>query len=177
MATFRDIKKEFFTSSEKEQEQLLKEIYNFSKDIKQFMDTRFLKDNEEAFIDEIEKATDYYTRSGIPKEMSPRKINSIISKAKKSKVNVETLEEMELIAFKAYLNFLNDFGGGPEIYESKVYDHLENYLKLALKDTSNDNIEDKVMEINYLLSNNTNMYYDHIWELFENLTGNEVASD
>ena len=30
MATYKDIKKEFFNLSNKEQEQILKEIYNFS---------------------------------------------------------------------------------------------------------------------------------------------------
>jgi len=36
MATYRDIKKEFFNLPNKEQEQILKEIYNFSKDVKEF---------------------------------------------------------------------------------------------------------------------------------------------
>jgi len=174
MATFKDVKKEFFNLSDKEQVQLLKEIYNFSKDMKQFLNTRLMNDNAEVFIDELNKATNYYTHSGIPKEMSPRKINSIITKAKKSKVSTGILEEMELIAFKAYMNFLNDFGGGPDIYESKVYDHLENYLQLLLKNPSNDNRDDKIVEIQYFLYQNQNMYYDHIWGLFKDLTGLEV---
>ena len=174
MATFRDVKKKFFTLNIKEQEQLLKEIYNFSKDMKQFLNTRLMHDSEEVFIDEIRKATDYYTRSGIPKEMSPRKINSILTKAKKSKVTLNTLEKMELIAFKAYMNFLNNFGGGPEIYEDKVYDHLKNYLELIVNTASNNDIDTKVDEIQTFLYANQNMYYDHIWELFHELTGMKV---
>jgi len=174
MATFRDIKKEFFNLEIKEQEQLLKELYNFSKDTKQFLNTRLMNDAQEAFIDEINKATDYYTHSGIPKEISPRKINSIISKAKKSKVNIKILEEMELIAFKAYIDFLNDFGGGPEIYEDKVYDHLKNYLELILNNLSNSDLDTKLDEIKNYLYKNQNMYYDHIWELFQDLTGIKV---
>jgi len=72
------------------------------------------------------------------------------------------------------MNFLNDFGGGPDIYESKVYDHLENYLQLLLKNPSNDNRDDKIVEIQYFLYQNQNMYYDHIWGLFKDLTGLEV---
>ena len=174
MATFRDIKKEFFNLDVKEQEQLLKELYNFSKDTKQFLNTRLMNDGEEAFIEEIKKATDYYTHSGIPKEISPRKINSIISKAKKSKVNTKIIIEMELIAFKAYMNFLNDFGGGPEIYEDKIYDHLKNYLELLLSNQLNSDIATKIDEMKNYLYKNQNMYYDHIWELFQDLTGVEV---
>ena len=173
MAKYRDIKKEFFNLSDKKQEQLLKEIYNFSKDMKQFLNTRLMNDNEEAFIDEISKATDYYTRSGIPKEISPRKINSIITKAKKSKVSVDTLEKMELIAFQSYMNFLNDFGGGPEIYEDKIYDHLKNYLELILSNSSNS--DTKINEIKDYLFENQNMCYDYIWELFQDLTGVKVG--
>ena len=55
MATYRDIKKEFFDLSNKEQEQILKEIYNFSKDIKEFLNTRLTSDNGESYIQEIEK--------------------------------------------------------------------------------------------------------------------------
>jgi len=170
MATYRDIKKEFFDLSKKEQEQILKEIYNFSKDVKEFLNTRLTSDNGKSYIDEIEKATDYYTVSGIPKDMSVRKINSVISKAKKAKVDVSILEEMEYIAFKAYLDFLNDFGGGPEIYEEKVYEHLKNYLILVLENNSQQNIETKVQHIQEYLLNNTNMCYDYLWELFEELT-------
>lgn len=176
MATFRDIKKEFFNLSNKEQEQIFKEIYNFSKDMKQFLSTRLMNDNEEAFVDELNKATDYYTRSGIPKDMSPRKINSIINKAKKSKVSAETLKEMELIAFKAYMNFLNDFGGGPDIYEDQVYDHLNNYIQLVLNNPSNENKDDEIVEMQYFLCQNQNMCYDYIWNLFKELTGIEVES-
>ena len=100
MATYRDIKKEFFDLSKKEQEQILKEIYNFSKDVKEFLNTRLTSDNGKSYIDEIEKATDYYTVSGIPKDMSVRKINSVISKAKKAKIDVSILEEM---VYSSYL--------------------------------------------------------------------------
>ena len=171
MATYRDIKKEFFNLSTKEQEQILKEIYNFSKDVKEFLNTRLSSDSGGNYIKEIEKATDYYTPSGIPKDMSVKKINSVISKAKKAKADISILEKMEFIAFKAYIDFLNDFGGGPEIYEDKVYDHLKNYISLVLKNDTQKDIETKLTYIENYLLNNTNMYYDHLWDLFEELAG------
>ena len=98
-------------------------------------------------------------------------INSIISKAKKAKVDISILEKMEFIAFKAYIDFLNDFGGGPEIYEDKVYDHLKNYISLVLNSNTQKDIETKLKYIENYLLNNTNMCYDYLWELFEELTG------
>jgi len=170
MATYKDIKKEFFDLSIKEQEQILKEIYNFSKDIKEFLNTRFTNDNEDYHIEEIESATNYYTYTGIPKILSTRKINSVISKAKKAKVSTEILEKMEYIAFKGYFDSLNDFGDGPEIYEDKIYDHLKNYLTLVSKNNSQQKKDTKLNDLKKYLLENTNMYYDHIWELFEEMT-------
>ena len=170
MATYKDVKKEFFNLSIKEQEQILKDIYNFSKDVKEFLNTRLTSDNGESYIKEIKKATDYYTPSGIPKDMSVRKINSVISKAKKAKVDSSIIEGMEYIAFKAYIDFLNDFGGGPEIYEEKVYDHLQNYILLILTNNSQKDRDNKIYHLQDYLLNNTNMCYDYLWELFEELT-------
>lgn len=170
MATYKDVKKVFFALSNTDQEQIFKEIYNFSKDVKEFLNTRLTSDNDKYYIDEIEAATDYYTRSGIPKDLSVKKINSIISKAKKAKVGFLVLEEMEYIAFKGYMDFLNDFGGGPEIYEDKVYDHLKNYILLVLENNLKQDIDDKLYQVQNDLLKNTNMYYEHLWDLFEELT-------
>jgi hypothetical protein len=37
LATLREIKKEFFSLPQKEQESVLQEIYGFSKDVKEFL--------------------------------------------------------------------------------------------------------------------------------------------
>lgn len=174
MATFTEIKKKFFSLPQKEQELLLKEIYGLSKESKRFLDVRLTGANEVNFIEEITKSTRYATPNGYPKDIEVRKVNTILSNAKKCKVAPQILEKMELIAFEGYMGFLNDYGGGPEIYESKVYDHLENYLHLVLEYRP---VDERVMlfqKMKIYLRQNTNMYYDHIWELFEELTEMDI---
>jgi len=171
MATLKDIKKEFFVLSQKEQEQLIKEIYGFSQDMKSFLDMRLTGSGEEKYIKEITKATESCTPKGYPKDIKVRTVNSVFTKAKKSKVSDKTLCEMEWIAFDGYMTYLNDYGGGPEIYEDKIYDHLNNYLLLLDKTLTDKEYSDKLEFVSKYLRGHTNMYYDHIWELFEDITG------
>jgi hypothetical protein len=174
MATLKDIKKEFFSLSEKEQEQIIKEIYSFSKDMKSFLDMRLTGSGEEKYIKEITKASESCTPKGYPKEIKVRTVNSIFTKAKKSKVGDKTLCEMEWIAFDGYMTYLNDYGGGPEIYEDKIYEHFKNYLLLLDKISKAEEYVDELEEVSKYLRNHTNMCYDYIWELFEDITGEEV---
>jgi len=171
MATLREIKKEFFALSQKEQEQLIKEIYGFSKDIKSFLDMRLTGSGEEKYIKEITKATESCTPKGYPKDIKVKNVNSILTKAKKSKVSDKTLCEMEWIAFDGYMTFLNDYGGGPEIYEDKIYDHLNSYLLFLPKTLIDTEYANRLEFVSKYLRGHNNMYYDHIWELFEDVTG------
>jgi hypothetical protein len=174
MANLREIKKAFFELPDKEQQQILKEIYNFSKDVKEFLNVRLLNDGEELYIEKIIKATESSTPTGLPKIIKVTQVNSIINKAKKSKVKKDTLCEMEWIAFDGYMTFLNDYGGGPESYENKVYDHLKNYLLLLNDISKNEELDEELDGVKNYLREHTNMYYDHIWELFEEITGESV---
>jgi hypothetical protein len=130
-----------------------------------------LNDGEELYIEKIRKATESSTPTGLPKTIKVTQVNSILNKAKKSKVKKDTLCEMEWIAFDGYMTSLNDYGGGPESYENKVYDHLKNYLSLLLNDISKN---DELDGVKHYLREHTNMYYDHLWELFEEITGESV---
>jgi len=174
MANLREIKKAFFELSDKEQETILKEIYSFSKDIKEFLNVRLLNDGEELYIEKIRKASESSTPTGLPKTIKVTQVNSILNKAKKSKVEKDTLCEMEWIAFDGYMTFLNDYGGGPESYENKVYDHLKNYLLLLCDISKNEELNDELDGVKHYLRKHTNMYCDHIWELFEEITGESV---
>jgi len=174
MATFTEIKKKFFSLPQKEQELLLKEIYGLSKESKRFLDIRLSGENEENFIEEITKATRYSTPNGYPKDIEVRKVNSILSNAKKCKVDPKILEKMELIAFKGYMGYLNDYGGGPEIYENKVYYHLNNYLSLVIENHAVENQLEIFETMRSYLLENTNMYYDHIWGLFDDLSEMDI---
>ena len=175
MATLRDIKKKFFSLSTKDQENILKEIYGFSKDMKVFLNVRLLGDGEEKFIEQIKKATESATLTGMPKIIKVVSVNNILNKAKKSNVKKETLCDMEWCAFDGYMTFLNDYGGGPDNFEDKVYDHLKNYL-LLLIDISNDKqkLEDELLGVENYLSQHGNMYNDHLYELYEDLAEKHV---
>jgi hypothetical protein len=178
LATLRDIKKKFFSLSKKDQENMLKEIYGFSKDMKEFLNVRLLGDGEEKFIEQIKKATESTTSIGMPKIIKVVNVNSILNKAKKSNVKKETLCDMEWYAFDGYMTFLNDYGGGPDSFENKVYDHLKNYL-LLLIEISNDKqkLEDELLGVENYLSQHDNMYNDHLYELYEDLSAEYVCKD
>ena len=174
MATLKDIKKVFFFLSKKEQETILKEIYGFSKDVKEFLNVRLLNEGEEKFIEQIKKASESSTYTGMPKIIKVTNINQILNKAKKSKVRQETLCEMQWIAFDGYMTFLNDYGGGPDSFEDKVYDHLKAYLLLLLDISNGQELNDELVGVSNYLRKHNNMYYDHIWELYKELTGMDV---
>ncbi len=170
MATFGEIKNKFFSLSKQEQENLLKEIYGFSKDIKDFMDVRLLSDGERKFIEEIKKATESSTPTGRPKSIKVAKINSILRKAKKSKVKNKILCEMFWHAFDGYVTFLNNNGEGPDIYEDKAYEHLKEYL-LLLVEISEDKqvLKNQLLFVKNYLNQHNNMYNEHLWELYEDI--------
>jgi len=174
LATLKDIKKAFFSLSKKEQETVLKEIYGFSKDVKEFMNVRLLKEGEEKFIEQIKKAAASSTYTGLPKMIKVTNVNKILRNAKKSKVSSETLCNMEWIAFDGYMTFLNDYGGGPDSYENKVYDHLKAYLLLLFETKSGDELDNILADVSDYLRSHSNMYYEHIWELYKELTGMDV---
>lgn len=178
MATLREIKKEFFSLPQKEQEIVLKEIYGFSKDIKEFLNVRLLGDGEEKFIEQIKKATESATAKGTPKMIKVVNVNSILNKAKKSNVKKETLCTMEWHAFDGYMTFLNDYGGGPDSYENKTYDHLKNYLLLLIESSNNkQSLEEELLGVENYLNQHNNMYNDHLWELFEDISAKYIYRD
>ncbi len=174
MATIKDIRESFFALTKKEQEAMLKDIYSYSKDVKEFLNMRLLGADGGSFLEQIRKVTQSSTKTGMPKIIKVTSVNSVISKAKKAKVSKDILCEMEWIAFDGYMTSLNDYGGGPESYENKVYTHLENYLLLVTSIERGEKLTDELEAAGQYLQNNTNMYYDHIWELFEEITGMKV---
>lgn len=174
MATLKDIKKAFFTLSQKEQEIIIKDIYGFSKDMKTFLNICLLDDGGEAYLKEIQKATESQTPKGYPKEISVRTVNSIFTKARKSNIKKDILCEMEWIAFDGYMTYLNDYGGGAEIYEDKMYEHLNSHLLFTIKLYSKEEQKEKFKKISFYLKRHTNGCYDDIFQLFEELTGSVI---
>ena len=145
--------------------------------MKEFLNVRLLGEGEEKFIEQIQKATDSATPTGLPKLIKVTNVNNILRKARKSNVKKETLCDMEWYAFHGYMTFLNDYGGGPESYEGKVYDHLKNYL-LLLIDISDDKeeLENELLGVEQYLSQHSNMYNDHLFELYEDLAAKYIQT-
>jgi len=176
MSTFKQVKNAFNKLSEDKKEKLLQDIYDFSKDMKIFLESRLLEntDSGKEFVNQMQKETldKVFKRKGEPGTPDGRKVNSIISKAKKSKVDIEIIIELEKLAFEGFVEFLNEFGGGPENFDEMAANHLEEYLKLVKYHFENENEQIKIFEEmrNYLLKKD-NMYTDYVYEVFEEETG------
>ncbi|MBU2264466.1 hypothetical protein KKA09_03460 [Patescibacteria group bacterium] len=177
MKNFKKIKEKFNQLSQQEKDNLLQGIYNFSKDTKLFLENRLIGGNDNVFIKAMEKETiGKVYRKGMPCTPNGVKVNSIIAKAKKSGVSIDALMKLEQLAYRGFIEFLNEYGGGPESFDEMADKHMENYLILV-----RDNIEDESKRNNifqeikgYLLKKN-NMCADSLDDIFEKITGISIS--
>ncbi|EKD56925.1 MAG: hypothetical protein ACD_58C00042G0002 [uncultured bacterium] len=173
MSNFREIKEKFSKLPKTEQEKMLGDIYNFSADMKLFLENRFNKGkHDQEFIRRMKRETvDKVYKDGIPSEPNGKIINSIISKAKKSQVSSETLMELEKLAYRGFIEFLNEYGGGPDSFEEMGCNHLENYLKLVKTKIRDKEKRDKIFEDERkYLRKLDNMITDWLDQTFEDVT-------
>lgn len=168
------IKKSFHSLGRVSQDRLLSEIYSFSKEIRNLLESRLLhRVDESALIKEMEKETlDKVFHSPEPRLPNGKKVNSIIAKAKKLNASGGTIMDLERLAFEGFVEFLNEFGGGPESFEQMACDHLEKYLQLVKKIyTDEEDYLKQVDEIRRYIQKKNNMYVDGLWNIFETTTG------
>lgn len=174
MVKFKVIKEKFSNLSKIDQEKMLSDIYNFSNDMKLFLENRFYKGkHDQELIKKMKRETiDKVYKNGMPSEPNGKVVNSIISKAKKSLVSTETLMELEKLAYRGFIEFLNEYGGGPDSFEEMGCKHLDEYLKLVKTEISNTNKKEQIFEEvrKYLLKLN-NMITDWLDQTFEDSTG------
>ena len=157
---------------QKEKDSFFQEIYNFSKDTKLFLENRLLGGNDDVFIKAMEKETiDKVYKTGIPGTPNGVKVNSIITKAKKSGVGIDALMKLEQLAYSGFIEFSNEYGYDSESFDEMANRHMENYLILV-----RDNVKDKKERDDifrdikgYLLKKN-NMYTDSLDDIFEEIT-------
>lgn len=176
MKNFKQIKEKFNQLSQKEKDGFLQEIYNFSKDTKLFLENRLLGGNDDVFIEAMEKETiGKVYKTGIPGTPNGVKVNSIIVKAKKSGIGIDTLMKLEQLAYRGFIEFLNEYGGGPESFDAMADKHLENYLILVRDNIKDENKKNNIFQDikGYLLKKN-NMYTDSLDDIFEEITGISV---
>lgn len=170
--------KKFQSLPRAEQNRLLQEIYNYSSDMKLFLRSKLGLDTDfDELVKRMEKETfgKIYHRKGAPGIPNGRVVGGILTKAYKSNAPLSVLLDLERLAFRGFIDFLNEFGGGPDNFEDMAYRHLENYLKLV-KDKVHDTGEKerRIEETRSYLSKLDNMNTDCIYEAFENVIGTSV---
>ena len=178
MANFLQIRKRFEILTSEAQVALLKDLYNFSKDTRLFLEARLLGgDAWRTYLNEIERETiDKVYKSGIPGTPNGRIINSIIARARKAGAGLDTLMAFERSAYRGFIESLNEFGGGPDNFDGQACNHLEVYLRLAKSGgISHDERQNIFTDFKDYFEQKSNMYTDSIDTVFEEETGLKVS--
>ena len=174
MSTFTKIKSAFNNLSQKEKDTLLIDIYNFSNDMKLFLDTRLVAGSKtkEKFIQQMKRATIDKVNDLVPGDINGREVNAIISKAKKAKVDIWTMLELEKLAYQGFIGMMNEYGFWDERTEEMGCKHLGIYLSLIKTKIKDKEDQLKLIEgtRKYLLSLN-NMCVDDVYDTFEEVMG------
>jgi len=173
---FQEIKQKFNELSQKRRDELLRDIYKFSNDTRLFLENRLLGGSlGDDFVKQMERETITKVYKMPPGDINGRVVDSIISKAKKSGVNIWTIMKLEQLAYRGFIEFLNEYGGGPETYDYMASRHFENYLKLVKGEIKEEQERIQIFtELKTYLEKKDNMYTDELDEIFEKETGVEV---
>ena len=105
----REVFKAFFTLSPKQQKDFLRDLYNYSPDIKIFVESKLgLQTDFQKYLTEMHRETvDKIYRKGTPGTPNGRTVNSIITKAQKAQAPLAIMLELEQLAFRGFIEFLN----------------------------------------------------------------------
>lgn len=179
MSSYKQIKTKFNDLTPSGKEELLWDIYNFSTDMRLFLENRFLGGQDNIFIEQMEKETiGKIYKEGIPGTPNGKKVNEIISKAKKSKVNIWTIIKLEQLAYRGFIEFQNEFGGGPENFDDMACKHMEEYIKLIKQEVKEDEEKNKIFnELKQYLRKKDNMYVDSLYYTFELAIGIKIREN
>lgn len=72
------------------------------------------------------------------------------------------------------LEFLDEYGGGPESFNNQACKHLEGYLRLVLQIEDKAKKEELIEQLWFYLIRKNNIYTDDKDETFENVAGISV---
>lgn len=64
---------------------------------------------------------------------------------KKAGTSLDTLLNLEQLAYRGFMEYLHEYGGGPESFDDQACRHLEAYLRLVLQIKDGDE-KDKLIE-------------------------------
>lgn len=168
-SNLKKVKEAFSGLSERELSALIGEVYNFSKDMKLFLENRLLGIETKAYFEELEAIT--YERFGAipPKWVEARKVNAVISKAKKAKVGDFELFKLHMYVFEAYVVWIDMYGMSDEAVENKCAMHLEKALELLekLPNISHNKKEQYYRGMVDIIDGHVNMYRDDLYEILD----------
>ena len=163
----------FFSLPKDEQQQVLKRLYYFSIETKTLFSTSLgFQEDPKVFINKMQHETiSKVYRKGNPKEPNGKVVNQILVNAKKAGVSFDTLLNLEELAYRGFMEFLHEYGGGPESFDDQACKHIENYLKLVLQIKDEAKKGKLVEKLRLYIIKKDNMYTDDKDETFENITG------
>jgi hypothetical protein len=174
---FRDIIKAFHALSPAEQDSLLRDVYNFSPDMKALLTNRLTGSADfSTMIAKMERETiGKIYRKGMPGTPNGNKVNEIIRAAKAAEAPLETMLQFEQLAYRGFIEYLNEFGGGPDNFDDMACRHLEAYLQLVTSGIRDEQEREAMYEkIRRYLRKKDNMVTDYTDAVFEDETGRSV---
>lgn len=163
----------FFSLPKDKQRQILKRLYDFSTETKTLFSTSLgFQEDTALFINRMQRETiDKVYRKGIPKEPNGKIINQILTNAKKAGVSFNTMLDLEQLAYRGFMEFLDEYGCGPESFDDQACGHLENYLKLVLQIKDKTKKDELIERLRLYIIKKNNMYTGDKDEIFESITG------
>ncbi len=175
--SFLAIKKSFHALDSKQQNQLLKDLFDSSKDTRAFLESKLLHlvDGEELITAMRKETLGKVFHTPTPRMPDGRKVRAIIARAKKLGAGKRTRMELERLAFMGFMDFLNEYGGGPDSFEGMAHEHLDTFLDFV-QETLKDENERKtcIEETRNYLRKKRNMITDDLYYTFEQKTGISV---
>jgi hypothetical protein len=165
--------KEFHELPKAGQDSLLKDLYNLSDEAHLLITNRLMSQAD--FSDLIRKmkreTIDKAYRKGIPGTPNGRVINAIIGSAKKARAPIAVMLELEQLAYRGFIEFLHEYGGGPDSFLDLGPKHLAAYLTLIKQSMPEDQQVEIFEEVRRYLLRKDSMVTDYIDEVFEEITG------
>jgi hypothetical protein len=169
----RAILKQFHELPKFGQDSLLKDLYNASKENQLLIANRLI--GEVDFSDLIRKmereTIGNVYRRGIPGTPNGRTVNAIIASARKARAPFEVLIQLEQLAYRGFIEFLNEFGGGPDSFLDLGPKHLTAYLQLVMKHYDKSEQLEMFDDVKRYLLKKDNIITDYTDDAFESVTG------
>lgn len=113
-------------------------------------------------------------RRGMPGTPNGRVVASVIATAKKARAPYSVMMQLEQLAYRGFIEFLEKFGGGPDSFLELGPKHLGAYLDLVKDNLEPAEQKTIFYEMRDYLRRKDNMITDFIDEVFEEKTGVHV---